>query len=59
MSTHVLLNLLKESRKRDRRQTPLRRDIRQGLLNILSLFHKEFYKLKNSKSMNVGFCYSL
>ena len=59
MSARVILNLLKKSRKRDKRQTPMRRDTRQGLLNILSLFYNEFYKFKNYKSKNVGFFYSL
>ena len=39
MSAHALLNLLNELRKRD---------IMQGLPSILSLFHNEFDKFKNT-----------
>ena len=39
MSTHVLLNLLKELRKRDKMQ---------GMLGILLLFHNKFNKLDNT-----------
>ena len=39
MSTHVLLNLLNELRKRDRMQ---------GLPSILSLFRNEFNKFNNT-----------
>ena len=39
MSTHVLLNLLNELRKRDKLR---------GLPSISSLFHKEFNKFNNT-----------
>ena len=41
MSTHVLLNLLNELRKRDKMR---------GLLSILSLFRKEFNKFSNTRA---------
>ena len=41
MSAHVLLNLLNELRKRDKMQ---------GLLSIVSLFHKEFNKFNNTST---------
>ena len=40
MSAHVLLNLLKELRKRDKMQ---------GLPSILSLFLNKFNKLENTR----------
>ena len=39
MSTYVLLNLLKELRKRDKMR---------GMLNILSLFRDDFNKFNNT-----------
>ena len=41
MSAHVLLNLLNELRKRDKMR---------GLMSILSLFHNEFNKFKNTRA---------
>ena len=47
MSAHVLLNLLNESRKRDKMR---------GLRSILSLFRNEFNKFNNTRTcMNVRF----
>ena len=46
MSAHVLLNLLNDLGKRDRRR---------GLPSILSLFRKEFNKINNTRAQMFDF----
>ena len=50
MSSHVLLNLLKELRKRDKMQ---------GLSSILSLFNKEFNKFNNTGAQMLDSIYHM
>ena len=50
MTTHVKLNLLKELRKSDKMW---------GLLSILLVFHKEFYKFYNRRAWMLDFMYHM
>ena len=50
MSAHVLLNLLKELRKRDQMR---------GLPSILPVFHNEFYKFNNTGAQMLDSIYHM
>ena len=50
MSAHVLLNLLNESRKRDKMR---------GLPSILSLFRNEFNKFNNTRARMIDSIYHM
>ena len=50
MSAHVLLNLLNELRKRDKRR---------GLPSILSLFRNEFHKFNNRRTRMLDSIYPM
>ena len=50
MSVHVLLNLLNEFGKRDKKR---------GLPSILSLFHNKFNKFKNTRAQMLDSIYHM